>query len=87
MTRRHFLTACAVTPAASFGRPITPKVERDVHQPARFVLGCQSGPADEERLRFFKRHGVDHICGWPENWRDLGRYTWKSSKIVVQNMR
>jgi hypothetical protein len=22
-------------------------------------LGCQSGPADDRRLRFFKRHGVE----------------------------
>ncbi len=75
MKRRHFLTACAVTSTASFGRPIAPEAEGSVHKPARFVLGCQSGPTDEERLRFFKRHGVDHICGWPDNWRDLGRYT------------
>lgn len=30
------------------------------------VLGCQSSPTDVKRLQFFKRHGVDHCCGYPD---------------------
>ena len=29
------------------------------------VLGCQRAPTDDRALMFFKRHGVDHICGYP----------------------
>jgi len=37
---------------------------REPSRPSRIKLGCQSGSSDS-RLRFFKRHGVDHICGRP----------------------
>ncbi len=49
-------------------------------RPVEFVLGCQSGPSSEERLRFFKRHGVDHICGHPDraDWESAGHYTVES---------
>ena len=30
-------------------------------------LGCQSGPTTDKRLQFFKRHGVEKICGYPED--------------------
>jgi mannonate dehydratase len=75
MKRRQFLTACALPSAAGFGPAIISKVPATEREPARFVLGCQSGPTNEKRLKFFKRHGVDHICGWPDNWRDLGHYS------------
>ena len=29
------------------------------------VLGCQRAPTDATRLDYFKRHGVEHICGFP----------------------
>jgi mannonate dehydratase len=29
------------------------------------VVGCQRAPTDARRLQHFKRHGVDHICGYP----------------------
>ena len=29
-------------------------------------LGCQSGPTTDQRLQFFKRHGVEHICGYAD---------------------
>ena len=28
-------------------------------------VGCQNGPTTPARLDYFKRHGVDHICGYP----------------------
>jgi mannonate dehydratase len=34
------------------------------------VLGCQRAPTDLRRLQHFKRHGVDHICGYPDNEAD-----------------
>ena len=30
-------------------------------------LGCQSSPTSEQRLQFFARHGVQGICGYPED--------------------
>ena len=49
-------------------------------KPVQFVLGCQSGPSSDERLQFFKRHGVDHICGHPDraDWESAGHYTVES---------
>ena len=44
----------------SSGDPATPEPPK----PSRIKLGCQSGSSDV-RLRFFKRHGVDYICGRP----------------------
>jgi mannonate dehydratase len=39
---------------------------------ARMVLGCQRSPTDDRALMFFKRHAVEHICGYPaaEDRRD-----------------
>ena len=28
-------------------------------------VGCQNGPTTPKMLDYFKRHGVDHICGYP----------------------
>ena len=42
------------------------------------VLGCQRGPTDLRRLQHFKRHGVDHICGYPENGADPASWTVES---------
>jgi mannonate dehydratase len=42
------------------------------------VLGCQRGPTDHRRLQYFKRHGVDHICGYPENGADPASWTVES---------
>lgn len=42
------------------------------------VLGCQRAPTDLRRLQHFKRHGVDHICGYPENEADPASWTVES---------
>ena len=31
----------------------------------RMVVGCQRGPTSDEMLAYFKRYGVEHICGHP----------------------
>ena len=38
-------------------------------------LGCQSGPTDDKRLQFFKRHSVNHICGYPQDNGNKGYFT------------
>ncbi len=34
--------------------------------PARMVVGTQRSPSTVEMLMYFRRHGVEHICGYPE---------------------
>jgi mannonate dehydratase len=38
-------------------------------------VGCQRSPTTPEMLSFFKRHGVDHICGYPPDPGARGRWT------------
>ena len=42
------------------------------------VLGCQRAPTDLRRLQHFKRHGVDHICGYPDKEADPASWTVES---------
>jgi mannonate dehydratase len=39
------------------------------------VVGSQRGPTTPAMLQFFKRHGVDHICGYPPNPGPRGHWT------------
>jgi len=41
---------------------------------ARMVVGCQRAPTDARRLEHFKRHAVEHICGYPESEDDPASY-------------
>jgi mannonate dehydratase len=43
--------------------------------PARMVLGCQRAPTDDRALMFFRRHGVEHICGYPAEERQREAWT------------
>jgi len=38
-------------------------------------VGCQRGPTTRETLQFLKRHGVEHVCGYPEFDRERGYWT------------
>lgn len=73
MDRRRFLTTAGAAvmsgPAgATQKQPQSPKVQ--------MKLGCQSGgPQPDERLRFFQRHGVAHICGQPPAPANGGGWT------------
>jgi mannonate dehydratase len=42
------------------------------------VLGCQRAPTDIRRLQHFKRHSVDHICGYPDREADPASWTVES---------
>jgi mannonate dehydratase len=39
-------------------------------RPVRMTVGCQRSPTDDRMLAYFKRHGVDHICGAPGSGED-----------------
>ena len=42
------------------------------------VVGCQRGPTDARRLQHFKRHAVDHICGYPPDEHGPASWTRES---------
>ena len=46
---------------------------------ARMVLGCQRAPTTAAMLMNFKRHAVDHICGYPEAQDD--RASWSADSL------
>lgn len=73
MRRRGFLSAAGAVAVAggSTGR----SAPAEGGKPTLMHLGCQSGPTDDKRLQFFKRHAVDHICGYPDGERTQSRYT------------
>lgn len=82
MKRRDFFGVTVAGTATAIGVGCSQQKEvvqaRADKKPVLFHLGCQSGPTSDERLQFFKRHGVDHICGWPEEYRGRARYTVES---------
>jgi mannonate dehydratase len=38
----------------------------------RMHVGTQRSPTDRHMLQYFKRHGVDHVCGYPPDPRERG---------------
>ena len=75
MWRRQFLKAAAAGGAlaacrSSFGNQIqTSQIasadSAPMLPPMRMRVGTQRRPTDRETLQFCKRHGVDHVCGYP----------------------
>jgi mannonate dehydratase len=68
MRRREFVSLSGL---AGLGAMVPAPGFRDAaREPATAagpVVGCQRPPTDARRLQHFKRHGVDHICGFPPN--------------------
>ena len=79
MQRREFLmttagtaglaVSCASTPHSPSGQASDPP------RPLRMHVGTQRSPTSPELLQFFKRHGVDHCCGYPPNPGTRGYWT------------
>src|SRR5262245_5078259 len=66
MKRRQFLTLAAGTAAvAGCNRTARDAAAPAEKKPVAMYVGCQRSPTTAEMLQFFKRHGVDHICGYP----------------------
>ena len=84
MNRRHFLSAggaaagaaalagCGPSGAPAGEQPAAVKTEK---RPVRMHVGTQRSPTNKEMLQYFKRHGVDHICGYPPNPGERGHWT------------
>jgi mannonate dehydratase len=72
MNRRQLLTSTAAAAALS-----TSQIPVSAQTPKRALmkLGCQSGPTSEQRLQFFARHGVQAICGYPDDPDKKGYYS------------
>ena len=70
MKRRSFLgslaaAASAVWPARAKAADAPAPDAPTTAPPLRMHVGCQRGPTTPAMLDYFKRHGVDHICGYP----------------------
>lgn len=60
------------------GQPHAPELSRPDALSTGPVLGCQRSPTTVRRLQHFKRHGVDHICGYPPDEGDPASWTVES---------
>lgn len=75
MNRRNFLTTGAAaagtaalsgcSPAAETSETAQAAGPRSFDWPIRMSVGTQRGPTDDHILQYLKRHGVNHICGYP----------------------
>src|SRR5947209_5204720 len=74
MNRRQLLSAAA-SAAASQILPTGPMPLAAAPARATMKLGCQSAPTSDQRLRFFARHGVQGICGYPEDSQKQGFFS------------
>jgi mannonate dehydratase len=83
MRRREFVALVGTAGVGALARPC-PTAERAVASarrpavPATMVAGCQRAPTDVRRLEHFKRHGIDHICGYPGNEDDPASWSVES---------
>ena len=88
MDRRRFISvsgsaagAAALTgcgPSASNGGDAGAKTEM---KPMRMHVGTQRGPTNAEMLQYFKRHGLNHICGYPPR-PPADRGYWLDEEVV-----
>ena len=81
MKRRHFLSLGSTTTALAGCATVT-TLQRPVSaqqnlqsKPVKMVVGTQRSPTTPQMLQYIKRHGVDHICGYPPNPGERGYWT------------
>jgi mannonate dehydratase len=83
MDRRKFMSLTGTTAAAALtgGRAATgmcqaePAAGAAAKKVLRMYLGTQRSPTTAQMLDYFKRHGVDHVCGYPPNPGERGYWT------------
>lgn len=82
MKRRNFLSLAALSAGAagcglSTGHADSPesKNQAQAPKPVRMYVGTQRRPTDPKMLQYIKRHGVDHICGYPPDPGERGYWT------------
>jgi mannonate dehydratase len=80
MKRRELFTrvgGAAVAAWAGGANPLaaSPPPQALPHRRARMTAGCQRSPTSETMLMYFRRHGIDHICGYPDREDDPDSWT------------
>jgi mannonate dehydratase len=92
LNRRHFLSAAVTGTVAATGcqrsgerspqrtSPTPASQTGKQSRPMKMVVGCQRSPTTAEMLQFFKRHGMDHICGYPV-LEDSSRGYWTVAEL------
>ena len=80
MKRRNFLSLASATAAlGSLERGETAQPQNSAGQngrrPVKMHLGTQRSPTTGPMLQYFKRHGVDHVCGYPPDPGQRGYWT------------
>ncbi len=78
LSRRNLIRGALPTAAALLGSG--PVASAATGKRARMVLGCQRAPTDDPALSRFKRHAVDHICGYPPP--NEGRAGWTKEGLL-----
>ena len=77
MDRRAFMASCGTGAALAGFHPqvVTAHETSKSSKPVKMHLGCQRGPTTAEMLDYFKRHGVEAICGYPPVLPERGYWT------------
>ena len=58
--------------------------EKAIQKPLKMHVGTQRPSTNPGMLQFFKRHGVDHCCGWPPPEEGRPRRDWKFEEVAQQ---
>lgn len=74
MKRREFVALSAAAPALTSSEAAA---QSAAPKKILLKLGCQSSPTDDKRLQYFKRHSVNHICGYPAESKERGHATYE----------
>lgn len=79
--RRQFISLAGAAAGAAAWKGVSAEVlagrapSRPQGRTVQMHVGTQRGPTTPEMLQFFKRHGVDHICGYPPDPGERGHWT------------
>ena len=67
INRRRFLSVAGAAGGAALAPQGIEAAEttKSTAAPVQFYVGTQRGPTTPEMLEYFKRHGVNNICGYP----------------------
>jgi mannonate dehydratase len=86
MNRRRFFQNAAAGSLAATAAPhaVGTASAAPSRKPILFTVGCQSGPTDEKRLMFFKRHSVNNICGYANSASRNGPNTLEDLQRLVE---
>ena len=95
MDRRQFISSAGAAAGATALSSCATQTQtsgesKPERKPIKMHVGTQRGPTNPEMLQYIKRHGVDHICGYPPRPpEDRGYWTYedvaKTREMCEQN--